>query len=241
MLVIRTEQIAVLREDAGRQFVAQLVAHSQRFFAAQCRHAGEQAVTATVELALQLSRAGGWRARREVALYLNLMWMLGSHFESDPRYAGLLGAATAAATGFDRLLAGTRRANDGLDVVQGPDNARLLRMLVRVRDLEPDSLPAADAVAAWLARLAPGHAEQDANAIALAERAAADIGARRRLGGDAAHAVLALLALLLGSAFDRDPQFPWAMRVFDERGDAAARLLAQARRYAQALLDASAG
>ena len=139
----------------------------------------------------------------------------------------------------DRLVAGTRRANDGLDVIQGSDNGRLVRMLVRIRDLEPDALPAADDVAVWLAGLAPGHAEQDANAITLAERAAVHICAQRRLGAGAAHAVVALHALLIGSAFDRDPQFPWATRALDERGDTAARLLAQGRHYAQALLDES--
>jgi hypothetical protein len=87
VLIIRDAQISALAEPGIRRFRERAVLHLRTAVPETCAALGEDAVQASVDLALRKSREYGFREERDIVGYLNLMYLLGFDFDTDPRYA----------------------------------------------------------------------------------------------------------------------------------------------------------
>lgn len=233
-LVIRDAQLAPFREQADRAFEERLRPHFVEHFAAHCEWLGDERLLRVIRLGIKSARAHDYRGERDICLYISLMFMLGSRFDSDPQLpwaARLLRRSGQPAT--DRPIEAVyREAMAYLDRIAGQKNELLVRALMRFRDYDAATLDgrSPEQVGGLLARLYP----QKAAAIAgialggagptaaaapgargchgLAVRAV-DAAANHGMRGAAAAAIYAAHMLLLGTGFDDDPLYPWAAEV----------------------------
>jgi hypothetical protein len=87
MLQIRPEQLKVLAMDTQRRFEERLVAHALECWPDECRMLGKSRVHEWVRLACV--RTAGYEIKSEygIATYLDVMFILGSSFDTDERTA----------------------------------------------------------------------------------------------------------------------------------------------------------
>lgn len=236
-MIIRKKQIRTFHKAAAAQFERTLVEHIQRHFPAQASFIGEAAITETVRLGIPKAEKLGYRTQREIALFVNLMFLLGTEFDSDIQLEAIAAAlkGPVEAESLVRINTSYDLAMAYLDEIEGPDGGNVARLLVRVRDLKYkdfESFSSGDLGAAlhkFFLILYPAKAQKQGEAMTV-QLAAAAVGA-----GPAPHvAIVATHAFLLGTGFLRDPQFPWIRPALEAGGPEA--LLPKSQEYAKHLL-----
>ena len=226
MLTIRDAQRQVFRREAAARFERRLADHFQRFFPRQCDFLGREQVLAAMHACRGRSEARGFRAQREIGLYVSLMFLLGADFESDPQlpWVAALLAAPAPAQPFTRLTHLYEAASEYLDRVAGEENEHLVRGLARLRAHDLRSFERTDPARLdeeLLARLAWLYPQKSAAQGETANRAAIrqGIAVARRHGLEGATGVSLCTGMVffLGSGFDCDPLVSWAAAVLGDR------------------------
>lgn len=219
MLTISQDQIESLKRAASERFLSRTLRHIETHFSTHWRIIGEAQLRVVIRLAVE--RAGRHRltTERDVCLYLNLMLLLGSAFDADMQlpWAGKILSDAAVPNPQGRLERVYDAALEYLDRVVGKRDEHWERALKRVamhvndKTAVPRAANFADDAISMLESIYPhkfaaAGEEVIRTFIAAAARAAGEYGA-----ASWKHVMLYLvLAYMLGSGFDRDPQFPWA-------------------------------
>lgn len=86
MLVIRKEQIEKLNEARMRGFEDEMVAHLAEFSPPLFKVIKEDQMREAVRLGLRKAEDYGLTLRGPIRLYLEMMLLFGSHFDTDPQY-----------------------------------------------------------------------------------------------------------------------------------------------------------
>ncbi len=220
-MIIRDAQISVLEEDVVARFDRSLAAHLQQYAPRETKALDEAGLLAIVRAGRQRAADFDFTSRESIRLYLELMFLFGSGFATDPQYPW---AARALARDFamqdQRQRAGTLHslAIRYLHTVWG-EKREFISMamqrltLHRLRDLL-DSGPAPDSLAGKLNAIYPEKCaymgkERMLQLIQQANRLAAENG----LAGAGARALSTVLVFLLGHETDRDPIRPWVASI----------------------------
>jgi hypothetical protein len=85
MLVIRQSQMQAFRQAALGQFEDDMVVHLKEFAPKHCEVIGEPAVRNAIKLGIERARKYGLSNRGPVRFYIELMFMYGSDFDTDPQ------------------------------------------------------------------------------------------------------------------------------------------------------------
>lgn len=222
MLIISARQMRVLGSEALRAFEARLEGHLVKAFPRECNRLGSNQVRRVVKVGIDRAGRYGYRAERDVFLYLCLMLMLGWRFDEDPQlpWAASHLSVSAGPGGrgeHARLQRLHSNAMSYLDYVAGENNEYLVRALVRIRDfdvgplrhMEPAQLPCE--LPRVLALLHPRKAAfQGEPATRQMVERAMSASWMRGLTSVFGQALWAALAFMLGAGFADDPQLPWA-------------------------------
>jgi hypothetical protein len=94
MLTIRGEQIKVFEQNAKKSFESETVLHIAKFSPGQFAILGEETIRQIVSSGLERAEGYGFTNRGPARFYVELMFLLGSDFDTDPQYpwaAELLG------------------------------------------------------------------------------------------------------------------------------------------------------
>jgi hypothetical protein len=231
MLAIREAQMAVFAKLAFSRFEQRMVDHVYRFFPRQCEFIGKPQVTRAVQFAIERAQSRGCHSCQGICLYLSLAFLLGSFFDEDPQYPWA--AHTLVHNGVADPDAKIARVYDQameyFDAVHGERNQHLIRALLRVRGVDPAALPAFTpgeslaAVDTFLSDYFPLKASRQPDAAGELLSHSIAAAETYNLTGKADAAILLLHTFLLGSGFDRDPQFPWVTEALahssSERGE----------------------
>ena len=86
MLVIRTEQMRALSEVRELAVSDELAGLLRKHWPVECAALGPTALLQRVRLGIECARRYGLREQQDLARYLNLMFLLGDNFDTDPRY-----------------------------------------------------------------------------------------------------------------------------------------------------------
>jgi hypothetical protein len=221
---IRKEQMEALEQATLKGFEDEMVRHLRDFAPWHAGAVGEPVVREVIRLAIERAARYGLTNRGPVRFYIELMFMFGSDFDTDPLlpWAGP-GLADPSVPGqmerADRLHAAMLAY---LDQVAGPDQAYALEALRRVdrtrpedylvagRDFEASALQALNDIypqkCAYLGEPALRAAIRRSREPARRYSADSDLGAALFLG----------LAFALGHGFDHDPLLPWISRTLSE-------------------------
>jgi hypothetical protein len=224
MLIIRGEQLEVIRKKARVPFETEMVSHAQAFSPRLTAVIGEAQLRVAITRALDRAEDYGFTSRGPLQLYVELMFLFGSAFDSDPQYpwsAAVLRSDDDEMRRAEGLFQGTVDYQRKVSGPAGVNTRRALEELsIIARQSEVTSSEGfVPRMRLEMSRIFPEKALEvgERGLTALIEEASAQ--ARRYdlplPGGDA---LLAALMFAFGHGCADDPLYPWIVRTLrDDR------------------------
>lgn len=230
MLRIRKDQIAVFEQAALRNFEDRMLAHLRDFAPIHSKILAEDEMRIVIRHGMMQAESHRFTSERSIRIYTELMLMLGSSFDTDqqlPWAAELLKdeTTTEEVMRIDRLQ---QRAWDYVDEVlpdfgNGDDDSSLMSFITHISELrqERDAALRPAASAEFYQRMITLFKE----ALPRKCQLLGEQGLRRLVNGgielarsytintERGCAFFVAGMFMLGSDFDKDPQFPWMTRV----------------------------
>jgi hypothetical protein len=235
MLKIRKEQMEELAKVTVRSFEDGMVEHIKKFFPKFHEVMGEPAVRNAIRYGVDRAEVYGFKAERDVCLYINLMFLLGSDFDTDvqlPWLAAILTDETGMEPGA-RMDKAYDAAMEYLDDVAGVENEHAGSALKTIPGIpfHDFSLSATGNVEnriggtirkVWPRKVARLGEELTRRLI----RNGIENAGRYGITVDRGVAVYVVLMFMAGGGFDRDPLLPWAGAVLSDKSiaDQSARV-----------------
>jgi hypothetical protein len=219
MLVIRQAQMEALGEIQRRNFETQLVRHFLGLYPRECTEAGGEAqIVRLVARGMRRAAARGYTSRKEVGLFIALMFILGDGFDADPQMpwaAKQLGDVSTPLALRPEIVFDS--AIDYLGETAGEKCEYIVRAMLRLRSYDLASAPDStgelwvDDLCDVLESYYPEKFDYQGQAanralVALGRQNAGRHGFRSNSGA----ALFVILMFMLGSGFDGDLLFPWA-------------------------------
>lgn len=90
MLRIRPEQMKVLEADVLNRFNQEMLEHSKEFSPELCNIIGDEQLRVALKQAMKRADEYGFTNRGSVRLYVDMMFLFGSDFDTDPQYPELV-------------------------------------------------------------------------------------------------------------------------------------------------------
>jgi hypothetical protein len=211
MLKIRAEQVAALGRASRDRFVASLTETFTRCYPGEAP--GED-VQALVTLGVHRAEGHGYTREREVALYVNVMFMLGAFFDEDPQvpWAGAELDLDLGGAPLERISRVHDMALDNLGRTMGEEGEHLVRACLRARKHAFDGAGNAAECLRTCATLFPEKAAHQGDAANHSYAAQAFTLARGAGLGARGTQAYVVCGFFLGAGFARDPLHRWAAR-----------------------------
>ncbi len=217
MLVIRAEQMDIFQKTALLSFEDQMVAHLAEFSPPLYRTVGEEQMRKVVQLGMSQATKYGFTYRGPVRLYLELMLLFGSYFDTDPQYPWATEILTNKEVGSQMQRAEWlyEKTMDYRKKVAGPEDVYTLEALKKIAVFarNPISMPADNYIPALLREIAliyPQKAAYVGKAGLEALIRKGIVGAQRqRFTTMRGAALVATLMLAFGCGCGIDPLYPW--------------------------------
>jgi hypothetical protein len=231
MLRIREEQMKVFEVAALRNFEDEMVEHSKEFTPRLCEVLGEKQLRVALRQAMQRADDYGFTNRGPVRLYIELMFLCGSGFDTDPQYPMLGKILNTPGDQMQRA----ERIYDGLieylENVSGPDAVNVHKALEALAEFarKPLSLSADNfdtEIAEEMARAFPQKAayvgKEGLNKLIDEGHTEARTYGFPAVRGDA---LLIVLKFAFGHGCTNDPLYPWIAKTLKDKRivDPAAR------------------
>ena len=218
--------MAAFENAAVENFEDRILEHVQTFFPIHFKILGEEQTREVIRLGFARAERHGIMTERDTYLYIGLIFMLGSYFDSDPQLpwaADILGGENVRvdATRVERL---DEQAMSYLNRVAGPDNEHLRAALSRLQGLplQTWSRPPTEDFRRYLHmqlfNLFPEKYQviSEPNLSELMEKGKKAAG-HHGISSERGITIYMGLMVLLGAGFDRDPQYPWATAILGDK------------------------
>jgi hypothetical protein len=224
VLIIRKEQIETLDRAALRAFEDHMVQHLQKFAPRLFEFLGEPSFREVIRLGVKRAGTYGLTTRGPVRLYIELMVMFGSDFDTDPllRWAAAVLSEPMIVDPIDRADQLYRRAITYQKQVIGARDAywvQALRNLHQAR-LEDYPIAASNSEEVNLNGLSTIYPQKCASVVEPALRAlirrGPELANRHAAATDLGIVVFILLPFMLGHGFATDPMYPWIARILND-------------------------
>lgn len=216
MPVIRCEQMKALEQSAALNFEDKMVVHCCHFAKRHCEAIGEENVRSVIRHGMERSRRYDLTNRGPVRFYIEMMFMFGSSFDTDPQLPWVEEILSDPRTRdqmqrAQRLYAKTR---EYLARVVGRNNEYAIESLRTIRNLlsRPFSFPRnllASEVLSEMKRIYPQKCVYtgDPPLLALVQEGIA-LAEAYSMKPTRGIALFVLLMFALGHGFAEDPLFP---------------------------------
>jgi len=86
MIKVRSAQMKVFEDEALKRFENEMVLHSKEFSPRLCEVLGDDQLRVAVRQSMSRADSYGFTNRGSVRLYIELMFLFGSDFDTDPQY-----------------------------------------------------------------------------------------------------------------------------------------------------------
>lgn len=223
MLVIRPEQMDVFRRQARLAFEREMLAHLQAFSPPLYEVTGPEQMLKVVRFGIDAAAAHGITFRGPVRLYLELMLLFGSRFDTDPQYpwvAEILGDGNRA-TQMQRANALYKKTLDYRREVVGWEDAHATAAYGRVAQMaeRPVVVPLEELAFALLREIKDLYPEKAAYlgdaALTALIAAGHDAADKHGLSTVRGIRVTVGMMLLLGHGCLDDLLYPWISRTLN--------------------------
>ncbi len=250
MLIIRDEQIELLRQQPRIRFENRLIRHCYEFYTEECDRLGKKQVRRVVRFGLKQMLSQGYTTQRDATYFISLMFLFGSYFYCDPQLPWCSGE-----TGTQPLSDRVGQIQDVyqtaityLEKTAGDDNRFLIKALIRIYDFDMSRLPESlgdefpQELCALMEYFYPEKFAYQGSDITLSVVHDAIFKARgygiKSVEGLATYVTL---VFILGDRFGKDLLNPWAVTVLDDPtltapDSRATLLLKEARKYLRMVL-----
>ena len=131
-MIIRTEQLKLFEQAALRQFEEEMMVHSKDFSPRLCEVIGDDQLRGAIRLAMKRADGFGFTNRGPIRLYIEMMFLCGSAFDTDPQYPALGRVLRAPGDQMARAEQIHQGFLEYLEKVSGPGAANVRKAL---RDL----------------------------------------------------------------------------------------------------------
>jgi hypothetical protein len=218
MLQIRAEQMLAFEQAAIRGFEDEMVVHSKDFEPLLCEIIGEEQLRVALRHAMARAAGYGFTYRGPIRLFIEMMFLCGSAFDTDPQYpvwGGVLRSSDDQMQRAERIHEGFL---DYLERVSGPDAANVRKAL---RDLlifirKPVEIPADNFVAGILQEMTRIFPQKVAyvGEEALTALIHEGLAEARKYGFPTvrSEAIVVGLMFAFGHGCTNDPLYPWISR-----------------------------
>ncbi|MBN1843972.1 MAG: hypothetical protein JW883_17055 [Deltaproteobacteria bacterium] len=226
MLKITKEQMEVFEQAAIRNFEDRILEHLNEHFPKQHSMLGEFAARNVIRQGFERAKSYGLTTERNVSLYINLMFMLGSGFDTDlqlPWAAEVLTDETILdeTERIDRL---SDRATQYLDYVAGGNNEHIDAALLKMRQERIEALPESDAgnfenhMVKLLNKIFPQKCEyMGKNCVRQLIQRGIESATNHGITIQRGFVIYIGMMFMLGSGFATDPQFPWVAEILKDK------------------------
>ena len=222
MLVIRDEQVKLFERIAEQQFEDELLAHSKRFTPRLSDVLGDEQLRGIVRSAIVRARRCGLVYRGPIRLFLEMMFLCGSAFDTDPQYPVVGDALRATGDQMGRAQRIHEWHNEYLDRVSGPRASNVhsaLRDLLRFTR-EPLSISANDLEGGLLRAMHAIFPEKAKYVGDDALRALVGEGVAEAkhyaFEGPRPAVLLVVLRFAFGHGCTSDPLYPWISQTLND-------------------------
>jgi hypothetical protein len=222
VLVIRSAQVLAFEAAARQRFEDEMLAHGRRFSPRLSEVLGDEGLRLAVRSAIARSAHHGFTYRGPIRLFVEMTFLFGSAFDTDPQYRVVGDVLHSADDQMTRAQRIHEWHGDYLERVSGPGatnvHSALRGLLTFAR--EPLTIPAEDlrqGLLREMIRIFPQKASYvgEAALSALIDEAA-DEARRRDFEGARATALLVVLKFAFGHGCTADPLYPWIAKTLDD-------------------------
>ncbi len=223
MLTIRQEQTEAFRQHHLRKFEDEMVGHGKEFSPRLCEILGDEQVRVAIRAAMGKAIWYGFTNRGPLRLYVEMMFLCGSAFDTDPQYAvvgEVLRASEDQMVRAERIHQGTLRYRDevaGSETINVRNALRNLAMLAQAPiTLSSDNLT--NDLIQEMGRIFPQKVAYvgDARMKTLIYEGFAEA---RRYGFSTVRQLTLITALMFafGHGCNNDPLYPWISRTLHDQ------------------------
>jgi hypothetical protein len=231
MLTIRAEQMEVFERDGLRRFEDEMMSHSWEFSPRLCGVIGDAQLRVAVRQAIQRASTYRFTNRGPIRLCIELMFLCGSDFATDPSYPELGAILRESDDQMQRAERIAGRVGDYHDRVNGPNGVNVRSALEAVAALAraPKTFSAAGFVPELLHemhRIFPLRtAYIGESALTMLIREGRAVAREKGFSSLRAEALIVVLMFAFGHGCVADPLYPWISQTLaDEKiVDPAAR------------------
>jgi len=224
MLIIRSEQKDILRKKARRDFEAEMLIHLRKFAPALFNVAGEEQMLKATQLGIKRAGDHGLTYRGPVRLYIELMLLFGSYFDTDPQYAWATEILNARSSGLQMHRADILYERTLLyqQEVAGPNKIYTIEAYKRIaiRAQQPVEINSGDLASTMLheiKQLYPQKASYIGDAAVEALILEGVKEARtRRFSNVRSIGMIIILMFSFGHGCTDDPLYPWIGRTLKD-------------------------
>lgn len=250
MLVIRKEQIRAFAQAARLAFEKDAAVHLRSFSPHHCVMIGEKNLRRVIHLGIARAAEYGFTCFGPVRFYLEMMFLLGSGFDTDPQtpvWMGEILRSRDMGDELDRADCIYERSLDYFAKVAGPDNVHAIaaqrnvaEMIQRLPQYTVQTLPQQ-----LIYQMEVAYPQK---CLYLGEavlqrliREGVDTATALGMREERSLALFCILMFTFGHHFADDPLYPWAWRILKDAeivhpDDRAARLHAAALQHFEQLL-----
>lgn len=230
MLKIRKDQYEELGKVSLKRFEDSMVEHIKEFFPKYYEIHKEPLIRKIIQYGVDRAETCGFETKRDTPLFIDLMFLLGSHFDEDVQYPWAPEILTdeSIADPISRADKLYDKAMEYLDQVAGIENEYLGRALLKVREISVEDFSqsptanAGDVAATQLQKIWRRKCQQiGETTLHKFIRDAIEFAKGYNIASERGVVLYAALMFLLGSGFDKDPQFPWAAKVLNDQSISA--------------------
>jgi hypothetical protein len=224
MLVIRAEQLKVFDQASRRRFENEMVEHAKAFAPPLCQVIGDEALRVAMCSAIARAETYGFTNRGPIRLFIELMFLCGSAFDTDPQYSPVGRFLRSSGDQMYRAQQIHEWHNRYLEQVSGPGAINVHRALSETLTfarvplaITPGNLT--EGLLLEMKRIFPSKAAfvGDTGLTAVIDESIAE-ARLYRFEGVRPKVLLAVLKFAFGHGCTDDPLYPWiAQTLKDER------------------------
>jgi hypothetical protein len=118
---IRSEQMEAFEQAARQRFEEEMIEHSKNFAPPICEVIGDEQLRVALRAAMARADSYGFTYRGPIRLFIEMMFLCGSSFDTDPQYPAIAQVLRSPADQMQRAEQIHQGYLDYLERVSGPD------------------------------------------------------------------------------------------------------------------------
>jgi hypothetical protein len=222
MLTVRTLQMKVFEQAVRLRFEDEMVAHSREFSPKLSQVLGEKQLRVAVRAAITKAEGYGFTNRGPIRLFVEMTFLCGSSFDTDPQYPFIREVVCAAGDQMRRAEQIHEGALDYLEKVSGPNNAHVRQALEALlvlskREVTMSQLGFVTDLLQEMTRVFPQKAARvGEQALAALVKEGITEALAYKFSAPREKALVVVLMFAFGHGCTIDPLYPWIQRTLTE-------------------------